>query len=128
MSDLDREFRALYAEVAEGGWSSVYNILNKEGDLGNRKGLADFPDDEQLDEIEEDLVSLAGEAAETLARVRAARGKATRMVCPHCGSAEVQRDASAEWNGTDWVLCGLQDDISCENCGVDGITCVEKPV
>lgn len=45
-----------------------------------------------------------------------------KLVCDKCGSTEISRDASAQWNEDtqDWELCGLQDNMTCETCGNDG--------
>jgi len=43
----------------------------------------------------------------------------TKLLCPHCGSDDITRDACAVWDGTRWVLLDLFDDMSCNNCGRD---------
>ena len=45
----------------------------------------------------------------------------TRLLCPHCGSDDLGRDAVARWDGKAWVLDELLDDIFCCNCGQDDI-------
>ena len=41
--------------------------------------------------------------------------------CRHCGSADVVRDASAEWDDTqqDWVLASVFDAAYCNLCEAD---------
>lgn len=41
-----------------------------------------------------------------------------QIVCGHCGSSDVRRDATAAWSveAQDWVICGVFDDGSCEVC------------
>lgn len=41
-----------------------------------------------------------------------------KMVCSHCGSEEVKRDAWAEWDTEkqDWVLSSIYDHTYCEGC------------
>lgn len=51
------------------------------------------------------------------------------MVCAHCGSDNVRRDAFAEWDidNQDWVLSHTFDDAYCEAC--EGETSIdEKPI
>lgn len=45
-----------------------------------------------------------------------------KLLCPHCGSDDLSCDAVARWDGKAWVLAGLLDDTSCNNCGEDGIS------
>ena len=41
-----------------------------------------------------------------------------QMICSHCGSEEVKRDAWAEWDveKQDWVLSSVYDNTYCEGC------------
>ena len=43
--------------------------------------------------------------------------------CPYCGSANVVRDAAAEWSDEEnqWVLRVVYDEGSCDDCGEGGI-------
>ena len=42
-----------------------------------------------------------------------------KIVCPYCKSENIVRDACATWNGTEWVLAGLYDDITCQDCDAE---------
>ena len=44
-----------------------------------------------------------------------------QMICAHCGSDDVMRDAWAEWDveKQDWVLRSVFDQAYCENCDGD---------
>lgn len=41
------------------------------------------------------------------------------IVCSHCGSRDVRRDADATWNAGHqaWELCAVYDQAHCEQCG-----------
>lgn len=43
------------------------------------------------------------------------------VYCLHCGSRDVQRDASAVWSIPEqaWVLCAVYDNAVCEQCGCE---------
>lgn len=36
--------------------------------------------------------------------------------CPYCGSDDVAGDAAARWNGTDWEVSNVFDDVTCQVC------------
>lgn len=40
------------------------------------------------------------------------------VVCSHCGSKDVRRDADAAWDEAtqDWELCAVYDNATCEDC------------
>ena len=44
-----------------------------------------------------------------------------KMLCPHCGSDDICRDASAKWDAqhADWVMSGVQDTMTCQACDTD---------
>ena len=42
-----------------------------------------------------------------------------KIVCPRCKSENIVRDACATWNGTEWVLAGLYDNITCQDCNAE---------
>lgn len=42
-----------------------------------------------------------------------------RLLCPHCKSENIVRDACATWNGTEWVMAGVYDDMTCQDCGAE---------
>lgn len=44
-----------------------------------------------------------------------------QMVCSHCGSEDVKRDAWAEWDveKQDWVLGQVFDHTHCDDCDGD---------
>jgi hypothetical protein len=50
------------------------------------------------------------------------------IVCAHCGSHDVKRDAWAGWNtaAQAWELLGVLDDACCEECG-DWVSLNEVP-
>lgn len=52
--------------------------------------------------------------------------KKVKMVCKHCGSEEVYKDASVGWDieKQEWVLITVFDNADCENCG--GETIIEE--
>lgn len=43
------------------------------------------------------------------------------LICPHCESEEVVRDANASWNTTtqNWELSALFDIFTCNRCGYE---------
>jgi hypothetical protein len=43
------------------------------------------------------------------------------IICKHCASAKITRDASALWDAgaQEWRLAGVQDHITCEDCGAE---------
>lgn len=47
---------------------------------------------------------------------------AVKIVCPHCGSESISKDASAHWNDKtqEWELSGTQDFEICDDCGAQG--------
>lgn len=49
-----------------------------------------------------------------------------QMVCAHCGSSDVMRDAWAEWDveTQDWVLGTIFDHAHCNDC--DGKTTLSE--
>jgi hypothetical protein len=51
----------------------------------------------------------------------------TRMICRHCGSDNVVKDAWAEWDPTAdmWVLRTTFDHEVCEDCGEEGNVIIE---
>jgi predicted RNA-binding Zn-ribbon protein involved in translation (DUF1610 family) len=53
-----------------------------------------------------------------------------KMVCEHCGSDDVGRDANARWDERlqDWVLSGVHDTFWCNACGADDIHVAEVKV
>lgn len=51
----------------------------------------------------------------------------TRMVCKHCGSEDVWRDAIAVWNGRKWELSEVMTVSHCDACGGE-TTIVESKV
>jgi hypothetical protein len=42
-----------------------------------------------------------------------------KIVCSHCGSDDVRRDADAVWSNEaqEWELCAVYDQGTCEQCG-----------
>lgn len=51
-----------------------------------------------------------------------------KMVCSHCGSDDVMRDAYAAWDtvNQDWMLCNVFDQAYCNQCGGEtSLTAVE---
>ncbi len=52
-----------------------------------------------------------------------------RMICKHCGSDHLTRDASAVWDvGVQgWILAGVQDRSVCEDCGREN-TVIAVPI
>lgn len=42
-----------------------------------------------------------------------------KLLCPHCNSENISRDASAKWNGEEWGLSCVYDDMTCDDCGKD---------
>jgi hypothetical protein len=42
-----------------------------------------------------------------------------KIVCSHCGSDDVRRDADAVWSNEaqEWELCAVYDHGTCEQCG-----------
>lgn len=57
------------------------------------------------------------------------------FVCENCGSDDVRKEASAEWDvdRQEWVLAswameGLSDDVICNNCGDTNATLVEAEI
>ena len=53
-----------------------------------------------------------------------------KMVCEHCGSEDIGRDANARWDASlqDWVLSGVHDTFWCNACHTDDIDVVEVDV
>lgn len=45
--------------------------------------------------------------------------KKIKMVCSHCGSTDVRKDADAIWNveKQEWELVAVYDNTTCEDCG-----------
>ena len=39
-----------------------------------------------------------------------------KLLCPHCHSDNIIRDASARWNGEEWELSGVYDVMTCDDC------------
>ena len=52
----------------------------------------------------------------------------TRFSCPHCGSHDVGRDATARWSDEAgaWVLSDVQDCAFCNECGEQDIALVHS--
>jgi predicted RNA-binding Zn-ribbon protein involved in translation (DUF1610 family) len=42
-----------------------------------------------------------------------------KLLCPHCGSDDIIRDAWTRWNGHRWVLEGIYDDMTCNTCAAE---------
>lgn len=44
------------------------------------------------------------------------------MICPHCGSDEITKDATAVWcpETQAWIFGGAQDCETCQACGAEG--------
>ena len=42
-----------------------------------------------------------------------------KPVCPHCQSENIVRDACAQWDGERWILLGLYDNITCQECDAE---------
>jgi predicted RNA-binding Zn-ribbon protein involved in translation (DUF1610 family) len=40
----------------------------------------------------------------------------TKLLCPHCGSDNIIRDACAKWDGAQWVLLSVYDNMTCNDC------------
>jgi hypothetical protein len=49
-----------------------------------------------------------------------------KMVCDHCGSEDIRRDAFASWNveTQEWELASIFDNTICDACGEDN--CAEE--
>lgn len=41
-----------------------------------------------------------------------------KLLCPHCGSDDIVRDSSSEWDTTlqEWVTRAVYDHMACETC------------
>jgi len=52
-----------------------------------------------------------------------------KLLCPHCHSENITRDACAAWNPetNNWELSGVYDDMSCNDCGEDFNEAKEAP-
>ncbi len=50
------------------------------------------------------------------------------MRCPHCGSENIVKDATAAWDADaqEWSLTSTQDHETCENCGRSGDYMAER--
>ena len=50
------------------------------------------------------------------------------MRCPHCGSANIFKDAIAEWDADaqEWTLVSVHDHETCEDCGRSGDDMAER--
>lgn len=51
----------------------------------------------------------------------------TKLVCPHCGSGNIIRDAAARWDGEKWELSCVYDNMTCDDCGSDFYEATELP-
>lgn len=54
-------------------------------------------------------------------------GQAVKPVCPHCGSEEMVRDATARWDSDSqcWSISGVFDNETCDLCGAEG-NCISE--
>jgi predicted nucleic-acid-binding Zn-ribbon protein len=43
----------------------------------------------------------------------------TKLLCPHCESDNIVRDACAHWDGTRWVMLDVYDNMICNDCGAE---------
>jgi predicted RNA-binding Zn-ribbon protein involved in translation (DUF1610 family) len=43
----------------------------------------------------------------------------TKLLCPHCGSDHITRDACAHWDGAQWALVDVYEAMTCNNCGAE---------
>jgi len=50
------------------------------------------------------------------------------MLCPHCGSANIYKDAAAAWDADaqEWSLASVHDHETCEECGQSGDYMAER--
>ena len=51
-----------------------------------------------------------------------------KLLCPHCGSDHITRDAVAKWVGAEWVLVDVHDTMTCQTCGDDFNTAREARI